>query len=71
MDYDFYHDTVGRMQRLGVRGDYLQGWIGGYMGNPKREEQRISEAYEAGYRDGENADDSKVGDWVDVKSESG
>jgi ribosome modulation factor len=71
MDYAFYHDCVSRMQRMNVREDYIQGWIGGYMGNPKREEQRVSDAYEAGYQDGENGDASKMGDWVDLEAESG
>ena len=52
------------MQSMQVNPDYIQGWIGGYMGNPKREEQRITEAYEAGYGDGEGSDISKFDKWV-------
>lgn len=71
LDYGFYHDTVDRLQQLQVHDDYIQGWIGGYLGNPKREEQRISDAYEAGYQDGGNADASKMGEWIGVEAESG
>ncbi|MDH3638200.1 MAG: hypothetical protein OES09_07015 [Gammaproteobacteria bacterium] len=47
-----YYDTVDRLEKAGVDRDYILGWIGGYMSSPKREEQRITEAYEAGYEDG-------------------
>ncbi len=43
--------------------DYLLGWQGGYLGHPKREEQRASEAYEAGYEHGAAHDDSSFADW--------
>jgi len=47
-----YYETVDKLEKMGVDRDYIQGWIGGYLGNPKREEQRVTEAYEAGYQDG-------------------
>ncbi len=47
-----YYETIDKLEKLGVDREYLQGWIGGYLENPKREEQRITEAYEAGYEDG-------------------
>lgn len=47
-----YYETVDRLEKMGVDREYIQGWIGGYLGNPKREEQRLTEAYEAGYEDG-------------------
>lgn len=47
-----YYDTVDQLEKMGVQRDYLLGWIGGYMQNPKLEEQRMTEAYEAGYEDG-------------------
>lgn len=47
-----YYETVDKLEKMGVDKDYIQGWIGGYLGNPKREEQRVTEAYEAGYEDG-------------------
>lgn len=64
VDREFYYKAVDEMQRSNVDPEYLQGWIGGYMRNPKREEQRITQAYEAGYQDGENSDLTKFKDWV-------
>ena len=48
MDNEFYYDAVDRMQKMNVDPEYIQGWIGGYMKNPQREEQRRNDAYEAG-----------------------
>ncbi len=47
-----YYETIDKLEKMGVDREYIQGWIGGYLENPKREEQRITEAYEAGYDDG-------------------
>jgi len=59
-----YHDAVDVMEKAGVDPEYIQGWQGGFLVNPKREEQRVTEAYEAGYDDGseKNADNFK--NWV-------
>jgi len=59
-----YHDTVDAMEKAGVDPEYVQGWQGGFLVNPKREEQRVTEAYEAGYDDGseKNADNYK--NWI-------
>ena len=35
-----YYETVNQLENMGVDPDYLQGWVGGYLGNPQREEQR-------------------------------
>ena len=64
MDRKLYYDAVARMQKANADPEYVQGWIGGYMGNPKREEQRITEAYEAGYEAGENGDTDGYGAWL-------
>ena len=64
MDYRLYRQTIVEMEANKVDRDYIQGWIGGFMGNPKREEQRISEAYERGYEDGSNGETSSYGDWI-------
>ncbi len=47
-----YYDTVVKMEAAGTDPEYVQGWQGGYLVNPEREEQRLTEAYEAGYEDG-------------------
>ena len=64
VDTRAYYESVDRMEKLKVDREYVQGWIGGYMKNPRREEQRVSEAYDAGYEDGENQDDSNFERWI-------
>ena len=64
MDYQLYRQTIVEMEKKGVNREYIQGWIGGFMGNPKREEQRITEAYEKGYEDGENKNASNYEKWI-------
>ena len=49
---------------MGVDPDYLQGWVGGYLGNPQREEQRVSKAYSAGFEDGQNQTTDHAADWA-------
>lgn len=64
MDYQLYHKTIIEMEKKKVNAEYIQGWIGGFMGNPKREKQRVTEAYDAGFEDGANQETSKYGDWI-------
>jgi hypothetical protein len=63
VDREFYYNAVDKMQDKQVDPEYIQGWIGGYLGNPKREEQRITEPYEAGYEDGGSSEVSKFEQW--------
>ena len=49
-----YYDTINKLEEMGADPEYINGWIGGFLHNPKREEQRITDVYEAGYEDGEN-----------------
>ena len=58
-----YYDTVDKMEKGGVDSEYMDGWMSGYLHNPKREEQRITDAYEAGYDDGFNKKTDKMGDY--------
>jgi hypothetical protein len=37
VDNQLYHKTVADMEKKNVDREYIQGWIGGFMGNPKRE----------------------------------
>jgi hypothetical protein len=59
-----YYDAVTQMEQMGVDDEYIQGWQCGFLQNPKREEQRLTEAYEAGYADGEEKNTDNFGDWV-------
>ncbi len=48
-----YYETIRKLEKTGVSSEYIQGWANGFLGNPRREEQRTNDAYEAGYEDGE------------------
>jgi hypothetical protein len=47
-----YYQAIDTMEKSGVDAEYINGWASGFLHNPKREEQRVNEAYEAGYKDG-------------------
>lgn len=47
-----YYQTIDAMEKKAVDGEYINGWASGFLHNPKREQQRLSPAYEAGYKDG-------------------
>ncbi|HQU15620.1 MAG: hypothetical protein B7Z66_10820 [Chromatiales bacterium 21-64-14] len=47
-----YYEAITKMEKAGVDPEYIHGWEGGYLHNPKREEQRVNAAYDAGYEDG-------------------
>jgi hypothetical protein len=51
------------MEKEGVNDDYVQGWQSGYLLNPPREEQRTTEAYEAGYEDGKAHNMDNFSSW--------
>ena len=59
-----YYDAVTKMEQMGVDDEYIQGWQSGFLGNPQREEQRLTEAYEAGYADGEEKTTDNLDQWV-------
>ena len=59
-----YRDTTTQMEQKGVDTEYVIGWQGGYLGHPKREEQRVSDAYEAGFNDGTERKTDGFGAWV-------
>lgn len=48
-----YYEGVKKMEEMGVNDNYIQGWVAGFLHNPKLEEQRITDEYEAGYEDGQ------------------
>ena len=47
-----YYEAIDRMEKMGVDSEYINGWASGFLHNPKREEQRVNEAYAAGYAHG-------------------
>ncbi len=64
MDQTYYCETIDKLQKMNVDRDYIQGWIGGYMKNPKREEQRTTDAYDTGYEDGGKGEVGDLQCWV-------
>lgn len=48
-----YYETFDALEKKGVDPEYIQGWVAGYLSNPAREEQRVTDAYQAGYEDGQ------------------
>lgn len=47
-----YYEAIDRMEKKRVDPEYINGWASGFLHNPKREEQRANDAYEAGYAHG-------------------
>lgn len=62
---ELYYDTINKMEKAKVSREYVVGWASGYLQNPKREEQRLNDAYEAGYTDGEEKKTDNFSSWVD------
>lgn len=59
-----YYAAIDKMEKANVSREYVVGWASGYLQNPKIEEQRVNDAYEAGYADGEAKNDSGFDSWV-------
>lgn len=59
-----YYETINTMEKTGVSPEYINGWACGYLHNPKREEQRVNDAYEAGYTDGWEKKTDGFKSWV-------
>ena len=59
-----YYDAVVKMEKAGVDPEYVVGWQCGFLLNPKREEQRLTEAYEAGFEDGTAKNAENFSNWV-------
>ncbi len=63
-----YYQTIDKMEKSGVDIEYINGWACGFLHNPKREEQRLNGAYEAGYTDGWEGKADNFSSWVKKKS---
>ena len=59
-----YYEAIDRMEKQNVDPEYVNGWASGFLHNPKREEQRSSEAYEAGYTHGLEKNAAGFDAWV-------
>lgn len=59
-----YRDTTIKMEEMDVNPEYVLGWQGGFLGHPMREQQRLTDAYEAGFEDGSAKSTDKFDNWV-------
>lgn len=62
MNQDYYA-AIDKMEKAKVSREYIVGWASGYLQNPKLEEQRLNNAYDAGYTDGEEKNDGNFTAW--------
>ncbi len=61
---NIYYEAIDKMEKKGVDPEYINGWACGFLHNPKREQQRLNEAYEAGYADGRNNNTGSSESWL-------
>lgn len=59
-----YREATTKMEEMGVDPEYIIGWQAGYLGHPEREEQRITDAWQAGYEDGKARNTANFEKWV-------
>ena len=59
-----YYNAVTEMEKMGVNDNYIQGWVAGFLFNPRIEEQRITDEYKAGYKDGQNKSDLNFSSFI-------
>ncbi len=64
MDKATYHATLKAMNEAGVDNAYCHGWATAVLDNPAIEEQRITEAYTAGYDHGKEEVTDGYKDWI-------
>ena len=59
-----YYQTLTELEKRNVDRDYIVGWASGFLGSPKKEEQRLTECYEAGYADGSARHTENADKWI-------
>ena len=59
-----YYKTISKLEQDNVSKEYILGWASGSLGNPKVEEQRITDGYEAGYNDGKSGTTDSASNFV-------
>ena len=60
---NFYYEAIDKMEKADVQRDYIVGWASGYLDNPRIEQQRVTDSWEAGYNDGKEKNDSNFSSW--------
>lgn len=69
MDKAIYQTTLKAMNEAGVNDAYCHGWATAVLDNPALEEQRVTDAYSAGYDHGKEGVTDGYKDWI-VKSKA-
>jgi len=64
MEKSQYHAALKTMQESGASPEYCHGWASGSLANTPLEEQRITEAYTAGYEDGKAGNTEGYKNWI-------
>jgi len=64
MDKEIYHATLKLMNQAGVNKEYCHGWATAALGNPALEEQRVTDAYTAGFEHGEQGIVDQYQEWT-------
>ncbi len=59
-----YYQTISTLEKQNVARDYITGWASGFLGNPKIEEQRLTEGWAAGYEDGKENTTENSSSWI-------
>ena len=59
-----YYEACVQMEKSGTNPEYILGWQNGYWLHPIREEQRVNDAYNAGYDDGKAKNTANFGKWA-------
>jgi hypothetical protein len=64
---NLYYQTITKLEQQDIAREYILGWASGYLGNPKIEEQRITDGWKAGYEDGGNQNTDNAESWKSKK----
>lgn len=67
MEKSTYHASLKIMHESGVDARYCHGWATGVLDNTPLEEQRVTEAYTAGYTDGKSGNLENYKNWIAAK----
>ncbi|HEC13163.1 MAG TPA: hypothetical protein ENI80_07920 [Acidiferrobacteraceae bacterium] len=59
-----YYDQLDKMEKAGINREYIVGWATGFLRSPKVEEQRMTDAYDAGFNDGMDGKTDSFKNWA-------
>ena len=59
-----YYQIIAKLEQDSISKEYILGWASGFLGNPKIEEQRITDGYEAGYNDAKSGNTDSASNFI-------